>query len=146
MLPDMRTVYIAGPFGDPDRKVREWNIERARLLARLAMARGLAPIMIHGEVQAGTYGDDADPAGRRRGLEAACAIAARTDVFWMLQRDDGTESTGCTMEFDRWFRAMDHRPVKRIPGVGTWSEWRADFAEHAPHLLEDFDRLSTRPR
>ena len=28
MLPDMRTVYIAGPFGDPDRKVREWNIER----------------------------------------------------------------------------------------------------------------------
>ena len=136
--------YIAAPFSDSSETIRSWHVARARLLARLALATGYAPICVHGEIEAGTYGDDSDPEQRARGMAASAAIcrgvlATPGAVLWALLRDNGERSEGVAAEMRI---AVDG-------GAGllmdTWKAWRLRVHVHAPHLLPEWDRLAARP-
>ena len=141
---NMPLCYLAAPFSDPSETIRAWHVARARLLARLALACGLAPVVVHGEIEAGTYGDDSDPEQRALGMAVSAAIcrgvlATPEAVLWALLRDDGERSEGVAAEMRI---AVDG-------GAGllmdTWKAWRLRVHEHAPHLLAAGDRLAARP-
>lgn len=132
--------YIAAPLNDASPTIVAWHVARARLLARLAMACNLSPVVVHGEIEAGTYGDDADPEQRARGMAASAAIcrgvlATPGAVLWALLRDDGSMSAGTLAE---WALASDGTQT-------TWNGWRRHAAKHAPALLPEWDRLAARP-
>jgi len=136
--------YIAAPYGDPSPTIRAWHVSRARLLARLALACGYAPIVVHGEIEAGTYGDDSDPEQRARGMAASAAIcrgvlATPGAVLWALLRDDGERSEGVAAEMRL---AVDGGAGMLLD---TWKAWRLRVAVHAPQLLPEWDRLAVRP-
>lgn len=136
--------YIAGPFNDPSPTIRRWHVDRAVLLARLAMACGYAPFELHTSILAGVYGDDSDPEQRKRGMEAGAAIcrgvlATPWAVLWALTNDDGMFSDGVRAE---WTLAQGLDAARRVNG---WSSWRGWAAEHSPHLLPEWDRLAVRP-
>lgn len=137
--------YIAAPFSDSSETIRSWHVARARLLARLALATGYAPICVHGEIEAGTYGDDSDPEQRARGMAASAAIcrgvlATPGAVLWALTNDDGTMSAGVKAEV-----AIGHSG-RRGRSWYTWAEWReSDELKRAADLLPEWDRLAVRP-
>lgn len=139
-MSDLPLAYIAGPFNEPSETIRAWHVSRARLLARLALATGYAPIVVHGEIEAGTYGDDSDPEQRARGMAASAAIcrgvlSTPEAVLWALLRDDGSMSAGTLAE---WALASDGTQT-------TWNGWRRHAAKHAPDMLPEWDRLAARP-
>ena len=136
--------YVAAPYSDPSETIRAWHVARARLLARLALACGYAPIEPHSSIAAGVYGDDGDPEQRARGMAASAAIcrgvlATRGAVLWALLRDDQGMSEGTRSE---WQIA---REAKAVPQGRTWWDWRRTVAAHASDLLPEWDRLATRP-
>ena len=92
-------------------------------LARHAMSLGYAPIVIHGAVQVGVYGNDDNPSERARGIEAACAIAKAVGraggEFWLLRLPGGGVSSGC----DREARAFE---TARF-GALRWFEMESDL-------------------
>ena len=135
---------IAAPYADPSSTIRAWHVDRAVLLARLAMACGYSPVETHTSIAAGVYGDDSDPAQRAQGMAATAAIcrgvlATPGAVLWALLRDDGTASDGTRGEVD----------IARKHGnewdESTWAEWRTIAAQSAPHLRTEWDRLAVRP-
>lgn len=143
-MSDPALCYVAAPFSDPSPTIRAWHVSRAVLLARLAMACGYAPFEPHTGIAAGVYGDDSDPEQRARGMEATAAIcrgvlATPGAVLWALTRDDGMFSDGVRAE---WTLAQGLDAARRVNG---WSSWRGWAAEHAPHLLPEWDRLAVRP-
>ena len=143
-MTDLPLCYIAAPCGDPSPTIRAWHVARARLLARLALATGHAPVCVHGEIEAGTYGDDSDPEQRARGMAASAAIcrgvlATRGAVLWALTRDDGMFSDGTRAEW------MIAEGLQSAPRVGAWNSWRGWVDEYAPHFLPEWDRLAVRP-
>ena len=110
----------ADPFpGMPEPRPAEPNPDRGRH----AMSLGYAPIVIHGAVQVGVYGDDADPPERARGIEAACAIAKAVGraegELWLLRLPGGGVSSGC----DREARAFE---TARF-GALRWFEMESDL-------------------
>lgn len=136
--------YIAGPYNDTSETIRAWHVDRARLLARLALACGYAPIEPHSSIAAGVYGDDSDPEQRARGMAATAAIcrgvlATPGAVLWALLRNDGELSEGVAAEMRI---AVDG-------GAGLlldmWKAWRMRVHVHAPHLLPEWDGMATRP-
>ena len=137
-------VYVAAPYGDPSPTIRAWHVARARLLARLALATGYAPIVVHGEISACTYGDDSDPEQRARGMAASAAICRGVlstpgAVLWALLRDDQSMSDGTRAEWE----IADAARVDRT--AWPWSRWRHKASKHARHLLLEWDRLAVRP-
>ena len=136
--------YIAAPLNDASPTIVAWHVARARLLARLAMACNLSPVVVHGEIEAGTYGDDADPEQRARGMAASAAICRGVlstpgAVLWALLRDDKRMSDGVSAE---WSIALcAGRPAWGL----SWAMWRKDVALKAPALLPEWDRLAVRP-
>lgn len=113
----MRTAYICSPFGDPGAAVRAENIRRARDLAACAIRHGRAPLVVHGEVEAGTYGHDADPEARARGLAMACALALACDEVWVL-----ISRRGITDGMRREILAAQAagRPLVEVDLYGDW--------------------------
>lgn len=135
--------YIAAPYADPSPTIRAWHVDRAVLLARLAMACGYSPVETHTSIAAGVYGDDSDPGQRARGMAATAAIcrgvlATPGAVLWALKRDDGSVSDGTRAECVLAADVADYT-------AHTWAEWAIKVATKAPHLLPEWDRLAVRP-
>lgn len=134
----IRPAYIIAPYaGDIDR-----NVARAVLLGRLALAHGLAPVVVHPAIKAGVYGDDDVPEERERGLRAACGIA-RTVVaaggdVWALTDDNGSLSAGSRIEWHACEQAANPRAR-----LGWMYRKRIDFREsfEAAGLGEQWTRL-----
>ena len=104
-----RLAYIAAPYGAPTPEGRAENTRRAVALAALSVAWGRAPICVHPMIEAGAFGDDANPADRALGL-ACCmaqveAVARSGGEMWILLRGDRSMSDGCRAEVDAWERA-----------------------------------------
>ena len=119
----MKTCYIATPFaGIPDEP-------RAVLLARLALAMGMAPVVIHPTIRAGD-----GPEAFARGLDAAKAIAMGCDEAWCLHHDDGTMSDGCRYEL-----------LHRRHRGGTWADWQAVARVLHPELLSQVCAAASEP-
>ena len=136
--------YVAAPFSDASPTIRAWHVARAVLLARLAMACGLAPVEPHTSIAAGVYGDDSNPEQRARGMVATRQIAALVmsggGKMWALLRDDYSMSDGVRDEV----QIADDRGISRARRA-PWAEWRTIAAQSAPHLLPAWDRLAVRP-
>ena len=132
----MSRVYIAGPFTDPRPEVIAWHVARACLLGRLASAVGLVPVVVHEDIAAGVYGDDADPVQRASGRARTMEVVWSCAGVWALRRDDGTMSEGTDAEY----RGTDGRRL-----AGTWAEWRGLVERAAPDLLGAWDALAVTP-
>ena len=119
----MTPVYIAAPYAPARGLTATDNLVRAHALARHAMSLGYAPIVIHGAVQVGVYGNDDNPSERARGIEAACAIAKAVGraggELWLLRLPGGGVSNGC----DREARAFE---TARL-GALRWFEMNPDL-------------------
>lgn len=133
MKPAPTPVYICAPYSAPAPEGRALNVDRARALAELAVRVGLAPICIHGDIAAGVFGDDADPAQRARGLEAACALVAACPAMWIASVPDAPFapweprlSPGMEQEM-QVAQALGHRMMG-----APWSVW-ADHARREGH-------------
>ena len=142
-MSDLPLCYIACPYSDPSPTIRARHVDRAVLLARLAMACGLAPVEVHTSIAAGVYGDDSDPEQRARGMAATAAIcrgvlATPGAVLWALLRDDGTASDGTRAECVLAADVADYT-------AHTWAEWAIKVAAKAYDLLPEWDRLAVRP-
>ena len=125
----MTPIYIAAPYAPRPGLTTTENITRAHALARHAMRLGYAPVVIHGAVQVGVFGNDDDPEERARGIEAACAIAAAIGraggELWLLVLPEGGLSSGCEREaraFEsarfgalRWFEMDSALNIREIP-------------------------------
>ena len=128
MPPNLSTVpvvYIAAPYSHPEPVGRALNVERARLLARLAVLEGLSPVLAHPLIDVGVFGDDANPQHRAFGLEAdkavVQAIAMTTNgCIWVLRNDDGDWSPGVDVERSTWIRM---RHGLRGLREGSWATW-----------------------
>jgi hypothetical protein len=112
--------YIAAPYGDPDSSIQRWNVDRACALARLAVALGRAPIVVHSAI-AGVFGSDHDPEVRALGLEVDLALVtlvaeAPRGELWILEGEGGALSSGVALELDAWRAARGPGGVNR----GTW--------------------------
>ena len=143
----MSLVYIAAPLGAPTAALRAWHRERATLLCALAFYGGYVPVCVHPYAETAT-GSDADPDARERGLaralDAVEVVAKAGGALWVLRRDDGTLSEGCTQEAAQY--AVWRPPhTDNQTSVANWTRWRALTASVAPHLLPEFDRLATSP-
>ena len=101
MVTERPVVYICGPFAAPDQGAVAENIKRAEILGRIAVNRGYAPIVVHSNVEE-LFGSDRDPALRAVGLECNLAVtravAESGGFLWVITRDDGTLSEGCSAE------------------------------------------------
>ena len=116
-----RTVYVAAPLSAPTARERAHNVLRASALVSMLHREGRAPICVHRLVDAGDYGDDADPEARATGLETAVALAAGCDDLFVLLRDDGTMSDGVLAEV----RARPTPPGVVEYGAPCWRDLRA---------------------
>lgn len=123
--------YVAAPYGDPDPLIRSWNVGRACALARLAVAEGLAPIVVHPGI-APIYGPngDQDPGTRALGLEVDVALVelvARTVLgrLYVLETDAGELTSGTRREVRAWtaIRGRARGPARR----GPWAAYRQAF-------------------
>lgn len=125
-------VYIAGPYAAPTAQERAENVRRIGVLSRLALGLGLAPVAVHAAVEAGHFGQDCNPADRKRGLDAACSlaqwVAKSGGDLWVLTRDDGFFSSGCVQEVDAFQRTANAGPVVSR----TWAEWCEIIASVRP--------------
>ena len=101
----LRLAYLAAPYFDPDPGVRAWNVARACLLARAAVADGDAPIVVHPGISP-IYGEEETPElralGMRVDLELLTHVHRANGRLHVLLRDDGTMSSGVRTEVERW--------------------------------------------
>lgn len=124
-------VYVAGPYAAPTPEGIEQNVRRAVAVGAYATRLGYAPIVPHAAGFAGVYGDPHEgdgPTGetRRRSIEIGCAharfVSAQGGELWIIQRDDGTMSSGVQAEFDAWCETAHlHKRVASAP----WAAWQA---------------------
>lgn len=115
-----RTVYVAAPYDAPDARHRAHNVLRASALVSMLHREGRAPICVHSLVEAGAYGDDADPEARAKGLETAVALAVACLDLFALERDDRSRSAGVEAEVSAWLRAL---PPAQPPAGTTQGEF-----------------------
>lgn len=143
MIP-RRPCYIAAPYGDDNPVRRAWNVARACLLARLAVAEGRAPIVVHPAIVP-VYGLEETPEARRLGLEvdeALVELVARTMLgeLWILETDAGELTSGTRRELTAWIHARGaHKGGRR----GRWSDFSAPMA--AAGLGEAWAALASPP-
>ena len=138
------TIVLA-PYGDPDPAVRRWHTERAALIVAMLHREGTPAACIHRAIDAGDYGDDADPEARARGLAASRAITACFPRAFVLLRDDGTMSSGTAADVHEWMRT--HGGL-RAAGTddclcGRWPDLGARMV--AVGLGDAWVRLAVRP-
>lgn len=127
----MRAIaYIAAPYAAPTPDLVAWNVARAALLGRLAIAEGFAPVVVHHSIEA-LFGAET-PITRALGLDCDAAIVdmiarrASSQLFVLL-RDDGSATGGMIREHTAWqhARGQSGRDLLAINGVrvGTWAIW-----------------------
>lgn len=142
--------YVCAPYAAELREVRSWHVERATLLARIAIADGLSPLLVHRNIPA-LFGEEETPASRAIGLDCdevlVEAVARRTNaVFLALFRDDGSASPGMLREWAVWtrVRGLTRREIAG-PGVrlGRWIDWRQAAAR--AHLDREWEELVDPP-
>ena len=138
-------VYIAGPYGDPDPLQIDLNVRRASALARLAVAEGLAPLVVHPAILAGAYGDDYNPQERAAGLDCSLSLVETVrrhsgGQLWVLTRHDGELSPGTKLELQAWQGVPRGRRHFRR---GSWSQWCQAF--RGASLLDLWLRNATAP-
>jgi hypothetical protein len=142
--------YVCAPYAAELREVRSWHVERATLIARIAIADGLAPLLVHRNIPA-LFGEEETPASRAIGLDCdealVDAVARRTNaVFLVLLRDDGSASPGMWREWAAWTRArcLTRREIAG-PGVrlGRWIDWKQ--AAVLAHLGSKWEALVDPP-
>ena len=123
--------YVCAPYAAELPEVRRWHVDRATLIARIGIADGLAPLLVHRNIGP-LFGEEETPASRAIGLDCdevlVEAVARRTNgVFLALFRDDGTASAGMLQEWGAWtrVRGLMRREISG-PGVrlGRWIDWR----------------------
>jgi len=135
-------VYIAAPLGAETDAEIEANVRRAEALGRVAIACGLAPIVVHSNAGR-LFGSDNDPEARERGIQADLAIvravAAVGGHFWCLLRGDGTLSAGCRREHEEFLRSGGCRvqmfgdvPDEHGQELCACSEWDDGHLEGCP--------------
>ncbi len=139
--------YVAAPYAAEHPEIRAWHVDRATLIARILVAEGLAPILVHRNIVP-LFGEET-PATREIGL--ACDVAlvdlvARDTrgVFAALLRNDGIATDGMRLEFQTWQRRRGFSGTALTgPGVraATWEGWgnaaRAAGLEAAWRELEN---------
>lgn len=138
-------VFICAPFrtipGDAGMAdlTEEINLGRALALARLAMVRGLSPIVPH--LHAPLYREhaDGDEAGATRlglltGQAQAQAVGRAGGLLWLLQAPGYLTTAGCHAESQAfaigrraWLAAHPEELDREGKAVGTWHEWRLEF-------------------
>lgn len=125
--------YIAAPFALNEGLSIARNVESARDLAKAAFASGLAPLLVHHDVEQEVYGRDHIPEDRVRGLAATRALASLVGTaggeLWMLLLPSGRMSAGCSGEWMafaeaalaagtdgtiRFFRLESGKPVEHV--------------------------------
>lgn len=120
-------VYIAAPYASEDEAGVALNVRRAVALAKLALASGLSPLVIHPAIPA-IFTDDT-PANRKLGiwsdLEQVKLVAKGFGSLWTLLSDDGNAPAGVSEEMDAW-DARAH-PYETGREVRTWQDWREAF-------------------
>lgn len=119
-------VAILAPFGGPTAEDRAKNTLRALSLARLAMRKGFAPVVVHDDIFLGVLGSDDNPDERTAGITAHCKVLSvirdTGGGVWGLTKDDGMLSDGTAQEM-KWF--CGDGSTGYIPNVMvlTWLEW-----------------------
>lgn len=97
-------VYIVAPFAPNEGLSVEDNVARAVALAAHAVTKGMAPLLVHREVDAGLYGRDDIPEERARGLaltrRLAQAMGEARGALWVLELPSGRLSSGCAGEVE----------------------------------------------
>lgn len=129
-----RIVFVAGPYAAPTVDEIARNVRRAAALGRLAVERGLAPIVPHLLGHAGVYGSPLDDgaAGLVRARALGCSLdlirRVQPDELWVIRCDDGSESPGVRFELEAWLEATEGR-VPRRREAAPWSSWRERLVE-----------------
>lgn len=114
------TIVLA-PYGDPDPAVRRWHTERAALIVAMLHREGTPAACIHRAIDAGDYGDDADPEARARGLATSAAIAACFPrAFVLLRHDMAFPSNGTIADHAAWMAGRG-----RDCSTASWSDLAA---------------------
>lgn len=115
-------MYIAGPYAAPTVAETCRNINRACYVGRIALARGLAPMVVHAMIPH-LFGLTETPATRQAGIAWSMALlelVAREDgKLWVIELDDGSLSPGTRAEVIAWERLSPH-----IGRRARWAGWR----------------------
>ena len=133
-MPNRQLVYIAGPYRASDRSEEARNVLKASALSRLAIRKGLSPIVVHPGIYLGAYGDDSDHRDRAAGLKVATriveAVAMSGGAIWVLLDENGGLSEGTGAEL-RTYRKNSEAEAS----VKTWDEWVAEGARLSAGLI-----------
>jgi hypothetical protein len=130
---ERKTAYIAGPYAAETPLQIERNVMRSVALGRLATEIGYAALVPHAIGWMGVYGErhEGDVGVRDRALSSSLALVEAVGrsggALFVLERDDGSLSTGTGLELERFLGCTDHAgPVFR----NSWEDWRVHFEGH----------------
>lgn len=129
MKPGTRSpVYISAPYAAPTPELRAWNAARASALARLAVAEGYAPIVVHNDIEAGVFGDDGNEIDRELGLDCDLSllrmVASHTGgQLWEIRQDIGIRTDGQRREWLFWRDQV----AKDAYSSWAWENWEGCF-------------------
>ncbi len=105
-------VYLATPVRAASPTERRWNHLRAVVLARLAAAEGMAPVVplltVAGALEGFPLAAPAthDPRPMECCLSLLRAVHVAGGRLWLLERAEGGLSAGCSQELGAWRRWM----------------------------------------
>lgn len=141
--------YVIAPYADESAVIRAWNVARGCALARLAVAEGLAPIVVHPGIVP-IYGPVETSQLRALGLDVDTSLVelvARTVLgrLYVLETDAGELTSGSRRELVAFTNARGRFEGRR----GTWASYRQVFrakglgglwaALEAPPSAEDLE-------
>lgn len=133
----MTPVYVAGPYAAPTPDLILQNVVRASIVGWLAVDRGLAPVVPHLLGWGGLYGDPNEGDSRTRELALRCSrtlaysVGVRCGEIWVIERDDGTLSSGTEAELEEFGEGFRDAGGVGISGCirrETWDVWAYQVA------------------
>ena len=128
-------VYIAAPYAPKPNEGLSiaQNVANARALAQVAFGHGLAPLLVHHDVEREVYGRDHVPEERALGLAATRALAALVGLaggeMWILLLPSGAMSAGCSGEHDAFGQA-----ARAAGAAGTIRFFRLESGKTVEHV------------
>jgi len=130
---ERKTAYIAGPYAASTPAEIERNVLRAAALGRLATEIGYAALVPHAIGWMGVYGErhEGDVGVRDRALSSSLALVeavGRTGgALFVLERDDGSLSSGTGLELERFLACTERAG---LVFQNRWEDWRIHFEGH----------------
>lgn len=123
-------VYLATPVRAASLDERRWNRLRAIVLARIAAAEGLAPVVPLLTVAGALEGFPDAPASAYDLNPMACCLSILRAVYvaggrlWLLERADHGLSAGCAQELDAWRRwlSLEGGTRQQVPAQIRWED------------------------